>query len=76
MLALVRPLAQEVVIPGDFLDTTYLYIHKYIISQQNGNGKRLCSVDKGIINIVRYYMFILYVKLKHYSSYHMQLTIT
>ena len=73
MLALVRPLAQEVVIPGNFLDTTYLYIY---ISQQNGNGKRLCSVDKGIINIVRYYMFILYVKLKHYSSYHMQLTIT
>ena len=73
MLALVRPLAQEVVIPGDFLDRYNIFVH---ISQQNGNGKRLCSVDKGIINIVRYYMFILYVKLKHYSSYHMQLTIT
>ena len=43
VLALVRPLAQEVVIPGDFVD----------ISQQNGNGYvRLCSLDNGIIILV------------------------
>ena len=46
MLALVRPLAQEVVIPGDLLD----------ISKQNGNDETVYAgwtgLDNGIIILV------------------------